>query len=206
MRCLDRLRSLPVYLLCAAEQNFIHGRIFPVQYLSPRSHRNIRIRLDLYQWRWHRNIVTNRSCSFHNIHVFYSNESFGCIRDSGLVDPWHPLCPRHCCRRVFSARHGIYRFSLSWAKGRVIIIPWDGSSAYPSPVYALSLVFQIHLKIPVSAVIGFCILKAWGLRFLLLTYNPVPLDRFWMWFPLCNAFEFCLGIYIVQAGLYPKRE
>jgi peptidoglycan/LPS O-acetylase OafA/YrhL len=64
---------------------------------------------------------------------------------------------------------------------------------------------RVISKYRLGAVIGFCILS-WGLRFLLLTYNLVPLDRFYMWFPLCNAFEFCLGIYIIQAGLYPKKE
>jgi peptidoglycan/LPS O-acetylase OafA/YrhL len=55
-----------------------------------------------------------------------------------------------------------------------------------------------------GALVGFCIMS-WGLRFLILTFNLVPIDLFWRWFPLCNAFEFCLGIYIVQAGLYPKK-
>jgi peptidoglycan/LPS O-acetylase OafA/YrhL len=39
-----------------------------------------------------------------------------------------------------------------------------------------------------------------------LTYNLVPLDLFWRWFPLFNAFEFCLGIWIVQKAWYPKKE
>jgi peptidoglycan/LPS O-acetylase OafA/YrhL len=56
-----------------------------------------------------------------------------------------------------------------------------------------------------GAVIGFWILS-WGLRFLLVTYNLVPLDSFYRWFPLCNAFEFCLGIYLVQISLFPKKE
>jgi peptidoglycan/LPS O-acetylase OafA/YrhL len=55
-----------------------------------------------------------------------------------------------------------------------------------------------------QALIGFCIIS-WGLRFAIITYNLAPLELFWRWFPLCNAFEFCLGIYIVQAGLYPKK-
>lgn len=43
-------------------------------------------------------------------------------------------------------------------------------------------------------------------RSLFFTYNDLLPDLLWMWFPLCNAFEFCLGIYIVQIGLYPKNS
>lgn len=38
-------------------------------------------------------------------------------------------------------------------------------------------------------------------RFILSTY--IPIDKLYMWFPLCNIFEFGLGIYIVQNKLYP---
>jgi peptidoglycan/LPS O-acetylase OafA/YrhL len=41
-------------------------------------------------------------------------------------------------------------------------------------------------------------------RILLLTYKLIPLDLLYYWFPLCNAFEFCLGIGIVQNKWYPK--
>ena len=61
---------------------------------------------------------------------------------------------------------------------------------------------KIIWKYGLGALVGFC-LMSWGLRYF--TYNIVPLDLFWRWFPLCNAFEFCLGIYIVQTGLYPKK-
>jgi peptidoglycan/LPS O-acetylase OafA/YrhL len=64
---------------------------------------------------------------------------------------------------------------------------------------------RIVRKYGLGAVIGFWILS-WGLRFLLVTYNLVPLDSFYRWFPLCNAFEFCLGIYLVQISLFPKKE
>jgi len=55
------------------------------------------------------------------------------------------------------------------------------------------------------ALLGFWIMS-WGLRYYLITYNPIPLLNFPLWFPLCNAFEFCLGIYIIQQGIYPKAE
>ena len=63
---------------------------------------------------------------------------------------------------------------------------------------------KIIRRYGLGSLIGFCLLS-WGLRFLIITYNLVPVDLFWRWFPLCNAFEFCLGIYIVQIGLYPKK-
>jgi len=55
-----------------------------------------------------------------------------------------------------------------------------------------------------AAIAGLC-LVSWGARSLVLTYNIIPLDQFWRWFPLFNAFEFCLGIYIVQKGWFPKK-
>jgi peptidoglycan/LPS O-acetylase OafA/YrhL len=75
-------------------------------------------------------------------------------------------------------------------------------------IFSLYILFpwfsKILRKYGVSALVGFC-LMSWGLRYLIVTYNVVPIDLFWRWFPLCNAFEFCLGIYIVQTGLYPKN-
>ncbi|NMB78846.1 MAG: acyltransferase [Methanomicrobiales archaeon] len=62
---------------------------------------------------------------------------------------------------------------------------------------------QVMRKYGFPALVGFLVIS-WGLRFLLTTYNLGPVELFWRWFPLCNAFEFCLGIYLVQAGLYPK--
>ena len=58
-------------------------------------------------------------------------------------------------------------------------------------------------KYGLPALCGFWIMS-WSLRYSIITYNLVPLDLFWRWFPLCNAFEFCLGIYLVQAAIYPK--
>lgn len=73
-------------------------------------------------------------------------------------------------------------------------------------LYVLFPVFsQIIRKYQLTAIIGFWILS-WGLRFILLTYNLVPLELFCRWFPLCNAFEFCLGIYFIQMKWYPKKE
>jgi peptidoglycan/LPS O-acetylase OafA/YrhL len=45
-----------------------------------------------------------------------------------------------------------------------------------------------------------------GMRSLVVTYQLIPLEIFWRWFPLFNAFEFCLGIWIVQNGFFPKNE
>ena len=75
-------------------------------------------------------------------------------------------------------------------------------------IVSLYILFPLFSKIirryGLRALVGFC-LMSWGLRYLILTYNIIPVNLFWRWFPLCNAFEFCLGIYIVQASLYPKN-
>lgn len=34
--------------------------------------------------------------------------------------------------------------------------------------------------------------------------NSASLNLLWRWMPICNLFEFCLGIYLVQKKLYPK--
>jgi len=74
-------------------------------------------------------------------------------------------------------------------------------------IVSLYLLFPLFSKIirryGMAALVGFCFMS-WGLRYFILTYNIVPINLFWRWFPLCNAFEFCLGIYLVQASLYPK--
>jgi peptidoglycan/LPS O-acetylase OafA/YrhL len=43
-------------------------------------------------------------------------------------------------------------------------------------------------------------------RSLFVTYQDILPAYLWMWFPVCNVFEFCLGIYIVQTGFYPKSS
>ncbi|MDO9549870.1 MAG: acyltransferase family protein [Methanoregula sp.] len=91
---------------------------------------------------------------------------------------------------------------LGLGPGNINIMGW-----FIATIVSLYIFFpwfsKIMRKYGTKALIGFCFLS-WGLRFILLTYNPVPIDLFWRWFPLCNAFEFCLGIYIIQTGLYPK--
>jgi peptidoglycan/LPS O-acetylase OafA/YrhL len=41
-------------------------------------------------------------------------------------------------------------------------------------------------------------------RFLLFSYTTNPLNILPMWLPICNLFEFGLGIYLIQNTLYPK--
>ena len=93
---------------------------------------------------------------------------------------------------------------LGLGPGNINIMGW-----FIAAIVSLYIFFPWFSKIMwrygLGALIGFCVIS-WGLRFLLLTYNLVPVDLFWRWFPLCNAFEFCLGIYLVQTGLYPKKE
>jgi peptidoglycan/LPS O-acetylase OafA/YrhL len=79
----------------------------------------------------------------------------------------------------------------------------------------IAAIFSLYLLFPylsafvrkyqLYALVVLC-LVSWGLRSVVLTYSLVPLDQFWRWFPLFNAFEFCLGIYLVQNRWYPMTE
>jgi peptidoglycan/LPS O-acetylase OafA/YrhL len=45
-----------------------------------------------------------------------------------------------------------------------------------------------------------------GSRWLFYTQNGMLPDYLWRWFPLCNLFEFSLGIYLVQNKFYPENQ
>jgi surface polysaccharide O-acyltransferase-like enzyme len=87
--------------------------------------------------------------------------------------------------------------------GPVIVIDW-----FIAAIVSLYLLFPLLSKIirqyGLWSLAGFC-LMSWGLRSVIISSGILPEYRLWMWFPLCNAFEFCLGIYIVQTGWYPKK-
>jgi len=95
------------------------------------------------------------------------------------------------------------------------IILGQGSGVINSMGWFIAAIFSLYLLFPwlsrfvrkyqLSAILGLCLIS-WGMRSLVLTYDLVPLDLFWRWFPLFNAFEFCLGIYIVQMRWYPRKE
>ncbi len=55
------------------------------------------------------------------------------------------------------------------------------------------------------AILGLMVIS-FGSRSLFYSYSSVLPDAFWMWFPLCNVFEFGLGIYLIQNSLYPKND
>jgi peptidoglycan/LPS O-acetylase OafA/YrhL len=59
-------------------------------------------------------------------------------------------------------------------------------------------------KYKLVAIIAFMIVS-FSSRSLFFTYDTMLPSLLWRWFPLCNLFEFCLGIYIVQMGFYPKN-
>jgi len=91
---------------------------------------------------------------------------------------------------------------LGKGPGVINIMGW-----FIAAIFSLYLLFPILSsfvrKYQLGAIAGILILS-WGLRFVILTYNVIPLKLFTYWFPVCNAFEFCLGIYIVQMRWYPK--
>ncbi|MFA4848990.1 MAG: acyltransferase [Methanoregula sp.] len=92
---------------------------------------------------------------------------------------------------------------LGQGPGNINIMGW-----FIAAIMSLYLLFPLLSKIvkkyQFSSIIVF-LLVSFLCRFLLITYNVVPIDRFFMWFPLCNLFEFGLGIYIVQNKLYPQN-
>jgi peptidoglycan/LPS O-acetylase OafA/YrhL len=92
--------------------------------------------------------------------------------------------------------------ALGQGNGNINVMGW-----FVAAIMSLYFLFpwfsKIMRKYGLAALIGFCAMS-WGLRFLILTFDIVPIANFWRWFPLCNAFEFCLGIYIIQTGFYPK--
>jgi peptidoglycan/LPS O-acetylase OafA/YrhL len=59
-------------------------------------------------------------------------------------------------------------------------------------------------KYKLFAIIAVMIVS-FGSRSLLFTYDTMLPSLLWRWFPLCNLFEFCLGIYIVQLSFFPKN-
>ena len=95
------------------------------------------------------------------------------------------------------------------------VILGQGPGVINTMGWFIAAIFSLYLLYPIlsrivrkyqmTAVICFCVIS-WGLRFVELTYNPVPLSLFYRWFPLFNAFEFCLGIYIVQKKWYPVTK
>jgi peptidoglycan/LPS O-acetylase OafA/YrhL len=92
---------------------------------------------------------------------------------------------------------------LGQGPGNINIMGW-----FIAAIMSLYLLFPllsiIVKKYQFSSIVIF-LLVSFLCRFFLITYNVVPLDRFYMWFPLCNLFEFGLGIYIVQNKLYPQN-
>jgi peptidoglycan/LPS O-acetylase OafA/YrhL len=76
-------------------------------------------------------------------------------------------------------------------------------------IFSLYILFpylsKIVRKYQLSSLLLFIIVSYLS-RYLLFTYYSPTLNLLYRWFPLCNLFEFCLGIYIVQNKFYPKNE
>jgi peptidoglycan/LPS O-acetylase OafA/YrhL len=75
-------------------------------------------------------------------------------------------------------------------------------------IFSLYILFpylsKIMKKYQISALLSSLVI-GYSSRMLLFTYNLIPLDLLYYWFPLCNLFEFCLGIFIVQNKRYPEH-
>jgi peptidoglycan/LPS O-acetylase OafA/YrhL len=103
---------------------------------------------------------------------------------------------------VFFEFTGFYVI-LGKGPGNINIMGW-----FIAAIMSLYLLFpfisKIVKKYQFYSIVVF-LLISFSCRFFLLTYNVVPLEFFFRWFPLCNLFEFGLGIYIVQNKLYPQN-
>jgi len=92
---------------------------------------------------------------------------------------------------------------LGQGQGFINIMGW-----FIAAIISLYLFFPILSdyirKYRFTGLIGL-MLASYAARSLFITYQDLLPEYLWMWFPLCNAFEFCLGIYIVQTGFYPKN-
>ena len=76
-------------------------------------------------------------------------------------------------------------------------------------IFSLYILFpylsKIVKKYQLAAILAF-LLVSFVSRYLFYTYSGILPDLLWYWFPLCNLFEFSLGIYIIQKQFYPKNQ
>lgn len=116
------------------------------------------------------------------------------------------LCPVLFWQNFFAVLFEFTGFFVILGQGPGIINPMGWFIGTIVILYALfPLLAKFVKKFNLGAVLAL-MLVSFVCRYLLLTYNFIPLDRFYLWFPLCNLFEFALGIYIVQANFYPKNS
>ncbi len=64
---------------------------------------------------------------------------------------------------------------------------------------------KIVKKYQLTAILAFS-LVGFVSRYLFYTYSGIFPELLWYWFPLCNLFEFSLGIYVVQNQFFPKNK
>jgi len=110
------------------------------------------------------------------------------------------------------SKAGIFNVLFEYTGFYVIL--GQGSGIYNNMGWFIATIMSLYLLFPLlskivkkyqfSSIVVF-LLVSFLCRFLLITYNVVPIDLFYRWFPLCNLFEFGLGIYIVQNKLYPQN-
>jgi len=107
---------------------------------------------------------------------------------------------------LFLQFSGLFIFTQNgdWSPDTINIMGW-----FIPTIFFLYLLFPLLSKavknhpypsMAVSLIITFVS------RYILIHYTILPGWAPWRWFPLCNLFEFCLGIYIVRMSLYPKNS
>lgn len=75
-------------------------------------------------------------------------------------------------------------------------------------IFALYIIFpylsRLMKKNPLAVLVA-CLVISYASRFILVQNDLFSAYALWRWLPICNLFEFSLGIYLVQACLYPKN-
>jgi len=97
---------------------------------------------------------------------------------------------------------GFYSF-LGWGVDIINPMGW-----FIGTIFVLYLIFPVLSeateKYGIKALIAFMIVS-YVTRIIFLVVNPLQMDLLYRWFPLCNIFEFSLGILIVQNGWFPRN-
>jgi peptidoglycan/LPS O-acetylase OafA/YrhL len=116
------------------------------------------------------------------------------------------LVPAVLKQSIFTLFFEFIGFFISIGTGSGIIneVGW-----FIGAIFILYMLFPVLYRIiekyGLSALLILLIIS-YSSRSILITYNPLQtMTDLWRWFPICNLFEFCLGIYIIQNKLYPGK-
>lgn len=105
--------------------------------------------------------------------------------------------------RILFEYTGFY-IILGQGQGFINIMGWF-IAAIISLYFLFPLVSCYIRKYKLPAIVSL-MMVSYITRYLCVTNQNILPEFLWMWFPLCNVFEFGLGIYLVQGSWYPKNS